>query len=589
MDFSVQSYNESEFKSRIKRLYPEIKDSNYPTKWSTKEKWTHISLSQDNLKASYNGPGKSHKDAASVRSNHSIPQNCGIYYFEIKIISKGRDGYMGIGLSAQTVNLNRLPGWDKLSFGYHGDDGHSFCSSGTGQPYGPTFTTGDVIGCCVNMINDTCFYTKNGVNIGVAFKELPSAPLYPMIGLQTPREEISANFGQYPFMFDIEDYIQECKENIKFTIENQFVSDDNGQFQTVLHKLISGYLIHHGYAATAEAFASKVNSEWGEHNEDMFSIKNRQKLQKLILMGRLGEAVTLTKQLFPGLLDKNKTLYFQLKVQQFIEIVNGTDSEVKSLIHGGKTEPRPEFSTSNGDSWNVNNLNGVTSSKDNTSNSLSMPPPSLPRSIVAGDSCRPSSLLESRSSESDSEMETDSEDQIYFSNSNNTQSNGNESAVKKVNPQRQRVMSNGVSNGTVSKQEETEVEKKCMETEMHASTRQLCGGNQLAIRHMLEFGRDLLLLKNEIDNDTLPSKNILEDAFSLLAYSDPKHSPVGYQLSPSQREPICKALNSAILESQNLPRSPPLLMAIAHSQQCLKKLNGNNVGASAYVSVADYL
>nr|XP_032644403.1 ran-binding protein 10 isoform X2 [Chelonoidis abingdonii] len=110
----------------------------------------------------YKGHGKNHKDAASVRATHPIPAACGIYYFEVKIVSKGRDGYMGIGLSAQGVNMNRLPGWDKHSYGYHGDDGHSFCSSGTGQPYGPTFTTGDVIGCCVNLINNTCFYTKNG-------------------------------------------------------------------------------------------------------------------------------------------------------------------------------------------------------------------------------------------------------------------------------------------------------------------------------------------------------------------------------------------------------------------------------------------
>lgn len=38
------------------------------------------------------GSGKNHKDAASVRTAHPIPAACGVYYFEIKVISKGRDG-----------------------------------------------------------------------------------------------------------------------------------------------------------------------------------------------------------------------------------------------------------------------------------------------------------------------------------------------------------------------------------------------------------------------------------------------------------------------------------------------------------------
>ena len=38
-----------------------------------------------------------------------------------------------------------------------------------------------------------------------------------------------------------------------------------------------------------------------------------------------------------------------------------------------------------------------------------------------------------------------------------------------------------------------------------------------------------------------------QEAFSLLAYQDPWNSPVGFQLDPVQREPICAALNSAIL------------------------------------------
>ena len=82
-----------------------------------------------------------------------------------------------------SISFSRLPGWDKHSYGYHGDDGHSFCSSGTGQPYGPTFTTNDVIGCGINLVDGSCFYTKNGHHLGVAFTDLP-ANLFPTVGLQ---------------------------------------------------------------------------------------------------------------------------------------------------------------------------------------------------------------------------------------------------------------------------------------------------------------------------------------------------------------------------------------------------------------------
>ncbi|CAG2059406.1 unnamed protein product, partial [Timema podura] len=181
------------------------------------------------------GHGKTHKDAASVRATHAIPAACGLYYFEVKIVSKGRDGYMGIGLSAQGVNMNRLPGWDKHSYGYHGDDGHSFCSSGTGQPYGPTFTTGDVIGCGVNLIDNTCFYTKNGHNLGVAFTDLPPN-LYPTVGLQTPGEVVDANFGQAPFVFDIEDMMRELRARTQATIHQYPVPDNQGEWQATLHK-----------------------------------------------------------------------------------------------------------------------------------------------------------------------------------------------------------------------------------------------------------------------------------------------------------------------------------------------------------------
>ncbi len=52
------------------------------------------------------------------------------------------------------------------SWGYHGDDGNLFrCNSYRGT-YGSLFTTGDIIGCCLNFKNNKVFYTKNGVNLG---------------------------------------------------------------------------------------------------------------------------------------------------------------------------------------------------------------------------------------------------------------------------------------------------------------------------------------------------------------------------------------------------------------------------------------
>jgi hypothetical protein len=153
---------------------------------------------------------------------------------------------MGIGLSTGDVNLNRLPGWDKGSYGYHGDDGQSFCSSGPGVAYGQTFTTGDYVGCCVNFLENSCFYTLNGVSIGklflnflrtinsyfhlgTSFRDIPvnnhfyyfvflhiflivfQTEIYPTIGLQTPLEALEANFGLSPFKFDIEKYMDVSK------------------------------------------------------------------------------------------------------------------------------------------------------------------------------------------------------------------------------------------------------------------------------------------------------------------------------------------------------------------------------------------
>lgn len=159
---------------------------------------------------------------------------CGLFYYEMKVISKGDDGYIGIGFCAATNKLERLPGrenknyfgfclqliiiigWDPESWGYHGDDGHSFAGSGSGKTYGPCFTTGDIIGCGVNFAEQSAFYTKNGKFLGTAFTEIDlSKPVFPAIGLRTPGEEVITNFGHEPFTFDIAQYVTVRKIHLR--------------------------------------------------------------------------------------------------------------------------------------------------------------------------------------------------------------------------------------------------------------------------------------------------------------------------------------------------------------------------------------
>ena len=61
-----------------------------------------------------------------------------------------------------------LIGWKSISWGYHGDDGNFYCS-GEGKIYGPSFTTGDTIGCCLNLMNNMIFYAKNGIHLGIYY------------------------------------------------------------------------------------------------------------------------------------------------------------------------------------------------------------------------------------------------------------------------------------------------------------------------------------------------------------------------------------------------------------------------------------
>ncbi|CAG8448891.1 14315_t:CDS:2 [Acaulospora morrowiae] len=182
---------------------------NLPTEWNKDDSLEHIKVLNNGLRIEYIGPGVNiWRDAAAIRANHPIPSEVGFYYFEVNIIDKGSRGNIGVGLTKKNVPLNQMPGWVPISYGYHGDDGLAF-KKGQGSEYGPLYSAGDTIGCGINYYDRTIFFTKNGINLGIAFNNVSNKELYPVIGLISKGECVEANFGAMPFKFDITFYSKE--------------------------------------------------------------------------------------------------------------------------------------------------------------------------------------------------------------------------------------------------------------------------------------------------------------------------------------------------------------------------------------------
>ncbi|RIB20861.1 concanavalin A-like lectin/glucanase domain-containing protein [Gigaspora rosea] len=188
-----------------------------PTAWDIEGISPFIDIDSSGLIVNYTNPDN--YEAAIVRANHPIPSQCGIFYFEIKIINKGKNGIIGIGYCTKQNNINIYPLGQEYKGNkqnkknkswwcdYHSDDGYFFCSE-SGKKYGPPYTTGDIVGCYLNFRNGIIFYTKNGINLGIAcylhsdFKGI----LYPCVGFKSQGGSVEANFGKKKFKYSALEY-----------------------------------------------------------------------------------------------------------------------------------------------------------------------------------------------------------------------------------------------------------------------------------------------------------------------------------------------------------------------------------------------
>lgn len=132
--------------------------------------------------------------------------------------------------SEATVNTPEMGtagkmGVDEGFFGYCGSDG-SITASSQSKTYSKPFGRDDVIGCGVNFVNGTIFFTKNGICLGTAFTDFYDFNLIPYIALK-PGNSVRTNFGLYEeFVFDILGYQQRWKAKSYKHIFRSIDSDD---------------------------------------------------------------------------------------------------------------------------------------------------------------------------------------------------------------------------------------------------------------------------------------------------------------------------------------------------------------------------
>ncbi|TQD74087.1 hypothetical protein C1H46_040371 [Malus baccata] len=278
-------------------------DEDAPTELNTiNSSGGFLVVSPDKLSAKYTNVNLHGHDVGMVQANKPAPVKRLVYYFEIYVKDAGTKGQIAIGFTSESFKMRRQPGWEANSCGYHGDDGLLYRGHGRGEAFGPTYTSGDIVGGGINYDSQEFFFTKNGAVVGTVPKDM-KGPLFPTIAVHSQNEEVHVNFGQQPFAFDLKEF--EAQERMKQQMSIEKISLPTN----VSHGIVRSYLLHYGYEDTLNSFdvASKstvppvhIAQENGFDEQDIvFALNERKTLRQ----------------------DDKSATCFLLHCQKFIELV----------------------------------------------------------------------------------------------------------------------------------------------------------------------------------------------------------------------------------------------------------------------------
>mgnify|MGYP004448014841 FL=1 len=217
----------------------------------------------ENFTVKYTGKGVSKIDYGIIQTEKEISNKRPVFYFEVTIINDGKEADLLIGIGEKDIVEKCIQlGLTTHSYGYYAK-GKSF-NNKKSDKYGETYKTGDIIGCGVDFLNKSIFYTKNGKFLDYAFKdviiELNKGFFYPSVCLHSLNEEVKFNFGIEDFKYDINDYYNSVLLNKYNLLKGYNPTYDEMDY------LVKEYLFHESYMNTFKIMVLKRNENIDNKN-----------------------------------------------------------------------------------------------------------------------------------------------------------------------------------------------------------------------------------------------------------------------------------------------------------------------------------
>jgi ankyrin repeat protein/F0F1-type ATP synthase delta subunit len=207
-----------------------------------------VNISEDGLHITHTSG-----DRICVSTDKPLPAGLETFYFEIMSVAmKDTEQYlhpeMGIGFCTLGGEAIQFPGWparadapSAKSWGYHGDDGGMYNTSGEddSSDIARSYKPGDTVGCGVDLATRTIWFTKNGTKLDQTFTNVQGR-LFPLVGLSDV-VQLQTNFTG-PFMWKNGSETQETESEPAKTeelAEETTVREGNDSFASKL-KLPTG-------------------------------------------------------------------------------------------------------------------------------------------------------------------------------------------------------------------------------------------------------------------------------------------------------------------------------------------------------------